>query len=330
MNSMRNLEKLGILVIVILVVVVGVVAITPGEQLDRALDLVPVDHVAERDRVPEIVPQGQDPIRSGNNSSSANPSPADPYQGGVDKLPKWPGDIVDPGVDPNSVQEPKTKPGPVLSRPATYTVKKGDSYYSIAKRRLKDASLMHALMRANPSISAKDLDIGDVLILPGMTVPRDGSSNSLERSAKKAPTAREAREARRPAPVGPGGFYVVRNRDTLVGIAKRELGSSLRWQEIARLNKDVLNGTTRIVEGMRLRLPGARPGGASGLLVNRNAVASSSGRSYTVRKNDTLSSIARKQLGKPGRWQEIAKLNRALLKGSHVIRTGIELQLPPK
>ena len=29
MNSMRNLEKLGILVIVILVVVVGVVAITP-------------------------------------------------------------------------------------------------------------------------------------------------------------------------------------------------------------------------------------------------------------------------------------------------------------
>jgi nucleoid-associated protein YgaU len=244
MNSMRNLEKLGILVIVILVVVVGVVAITPGEQLDRALDLVPKEDVAQRDHVPEVVPPREDPKNSGK-SHSANVPPVDPKKDGVDPLPKWPEDPVEPkpngpSSDPKVVDEPEpeVKPVPAPARPATYTVKKGDSYYRIADKVLGDASLMKALMAANPSIRPEDLDVGDVLILPGRSAPDGGASNSLQRSAQQTPPARETRRA---APIGPGGFYVVRNRDTLVGIAQRELGSSLRWQEIARLNKDVLN-----------------------------------------------------------------------------------------
>lgn len=47
--------------------------------------------------------------------------------------------------------------------------------------------------------------------------------------------------------------------------------------------------------------------------------------SYTVRAGDTLSSIARDQLGSISRWREIASLNRL---ASTLIRVGQVLQLP--
>lgn len=51
-------------------------------------------------------------------------------------------------------------------------------------------------------------------------------------------------------------------------------------------------------------------------------------RFYTVQKGDTLSSIARKILGKASRWKEIMKLNK--LKGPSSAKPGKVLKMPPK
>nr|WP_246259729.1 LysM peptidoglycan-binding domain-containing protein [Streptomyces typhae] len=49
---------------------------------------------------------------------------------------------------------------------------------------------------------------------------------------------------------------------------------------------------------------------------------------YTVRKGDTLTSIAKAQLGDAGRWREIADLN--VLKNPDAITPGQKLKLPKK
>lgn len=335
MNSMRNLEKLGILVIVILVVVVGVVAITPGEQLDKALDLVP-----ERDSQARAEPE---PLPDADRDEPVRPPETD--RGGArlanvpdedrgsepDIRPVWPEEDRDQDdlraeppvrpVEPQPKPEPKVDPTPVA--PRTYTVQKGDSYYRIAERVLRDIKLVKALMAANPSIRPQDLKPGDVLTLPGPS----GAAPSEAPSAPKTPAAPRAV----PEVEGPGGIYVVRSRDTLTGIAARELGTSTRWRDIARLNSDILKGSTDIRPGMRLRLPGPRAVPVSpGALVAMDPAARTTGRTYVVRAKDTLSSIARDELGSTGRWKEIVELNDDVLHGSHVIRAGLELRLPAR
>src|SRR6185436_11862537 len=51
---------------------------------------------------------------------------------------------------------------------------------------------------------------------------------------------------------------------------------------------------------------------------------------YKVKKGDTLTSIAKSQLGDGNRWPQIFVLNRAIIKNPNVISPGQVLHLPPK
>ncbi len=64
--------------------------------------------------------------------------------------------------------------------------------------------------------------------------------------------------------VGGGRVYVVQEGDNLYDIARWELGKVTRWPEIYDLNRDALgNDPDHLTPGMRLILPGDRPGGVS-------------------------------------------------------------------
>ncbi len=123
-----------------------------------------------------------------------------------------------------------------------------------------------------------------------------------------------------PVDAGPR-TYTVKRGDTLGSIAKRELGSTKRWQEI-----EALNGVKaeRLSVGMTLKLPaGAANFGPQTLVKNDGApvkpqlldlrgdvvIAPSSGATYSVRSGDSLSKIAATQLGDQNRYSEIIALN---------------------
>jgi nucleoid-associated protein YgaU len=52
------------------------------------------------------------------------------------------------------------------------------------------------------------------------------------------------------------------------------------------------------------------------------------GRTYTVKKGDTLSEIAQRELGAASRWKEIFEANRSILKNPDLIMPGQVLTLP--
>lgn len=109
--------------------------------------------------------------------------------------------------------------------------------------------------------------------------------------------------------------YVVEPGDTLFGIAQEQLGDGNRWPEIFALNRDQIGNPDLIFPGQVLRLPDAS---------STDPVP----QVYTVRRGDSLSKIARKQLGDGNRWPEIFDLNRNVINNPNVIFPGQILLLP--
>lgn len=101
-------------------------------------------------------------------------------------------------------------------------------------------------------------------------------------------------------PSQPGGFYEVKQGDTLWKIAQEQLGDGNRYREIMELNG--MTGT-EIFPGDLLRLPG--PSGETPSVPE----TSPSYTEYTVQRGDTLWKIAQAQLGSGSRYREIVSLN---------------------
>jgi LysM repeat protein len=116
--------------------------------------------------------------------------------------------------------------------------------------------------------------------------------------------------------------HLVKPGESLWSIAEDHFGDGARYKEIAELNRDLLGSRPSFLEpGWVLQLP-APAGGAPAHV-------------YTVQPNDTLSGIARDELGDADRWPEIYKASTgvkqpggAQLADPDVIDVGWELNIP--
>lgn len=143
----------------------------------------------------------------------------------------------------------------------------------------------------------------------------------------------------------------IQKGDTLAVIAKRELGSATRYHEILDANPGLV--ATKLKVGSEIKIPTAAAvakvpalptdttktdatksvaGPASGQLPpavpNAPAPGAASERIYVVKKGDTLSSIASRELGSRNKWQELLAANEDVLHGSTALKVGTKLRLP--
>jgi nucleoid-associated protein YgaU len=161
-----------------------------------------------------------------------------------------------PGAKPASPSSPLT--GKV------YVVSEGETLAAVAKKMYgpeegNRIANIKRIFEANSDIlkSPDQVVAGQKLLipppLPPLTPkPADVLSKALfekvdaigkQAAAKVPPKAPESR------------WYVVQDTDNLWKIAASQLGSGARWEEIAKLNADILKSNDALDVGMRIRLP---------------------------------------------------------------------------
>ncbi len=129
----------------------------------------------------------------------------------------------------------------------------------------------------------------------------------------------EANHAHGGQRLGPLGSTLV--AEVLIGLVRRSQDSFLRqpgWKPSLASAKP---GTFELAD--LLRFAGQLSGGTTTPQPPQPTT-------YKVKKGDTLSGIAKSQLGDQNRWPQIFVLNRAIIKNPNVISVGQVLHLPPK
>ena len=189
---------------------------------------------------------------------------------------------------------------------------------------------------------------------PGGTTLSDGGSGSTPGALPADPAGGIALKSNVPAggaepvtanePVGPmpitapiaangkePGTYTVASGDSLWKIAHKQYGTGNVQKQIDAIlaANPSLNAKSVLKVGQKISLPGALPVDATRLPAEQQAAATGDV-TYTVKAGDTLSTIAKKELGSSKRWKEIYELNRTRLPDPAKIVVGMKLTLPKK
>jgi len=166
-------------------------------------------------------------------------------------------------------QQPIAAPSAPLAAPAAtneYVVQKGDSLAQIARRTLGKESRWTEIAALNPGLTPKNLKVGAKLALP--TDAAQAVAQPTPPAPKKTEAAPKPKSERTVAPerkVAGGPSCKVQKGDTFKAIARRELGDSERWKEIADLNPGV--SASKLSVGQVLRLPAGTRAPESATLV---------------------------------------------------------------
>ena len=168
-----------------------------------------------------------------------------------------PADPDAPAVEVDVEETPRTSLGPIGDVPGvssqppaspagggTYEIKSNDSFYTIARDQLGDASLYPLLERANPDVDPRRLRPGTTIVLP------DRSSADAGTSGRRSTPVEVARS------IDPDSQHVVAAGETLSGISLQRYGRSIFWHDIHVANRAVIGDDPgRLAVGMVLDLP---------------------------------------------------------------------------
>jgi len=162
---------------------------------------------------------------------------------------------------------PAAPPVPVAQIPMQkYEVHEGDTLYRIAQKVYGEARLWEKIREYNKDkvgaggelrdgttlqLPPKDVLLGKPYVPPGAT--RLEMANDPGAGAGGA--ARPPSDQRANAADGKFRDYTVKDGDTLISIARKQLGAGKRWQEIAEANKGTLSDPEALSAGMKIRIP---------------------------------------------------------------------------
>ncbi len=141
---------------------------------------------------------------------------------------------------PQPPPPPPAPPAPPEPTTSEYTIVKGDTFATIAK---KSGVSVKAMEEANPGVNARKLKIGQKLNIPAANSPSPTA-------AMQGATATEQGTAPEAEAAGGERTYKVKSGDTLTTIAKRFHVSIKRIESANGLK------TTNIRVGQKLKIPG--------------------------------------------------------------------------
>src|SRR5438067_241546 len=136
------------------------------------------------------------------------------------------------------------EPPPTPAGPRRYTIKHGDTFWSIAKAEYGNSAYFGAIQRANPGVEPGRIKAGNTIILP----------DKNEVVAPPTATARQPSAA--DLVIDPAKQYRVQAGDNLSTISKKLYGRYDKWTQIYELNKDLIGqNPAALKKDMVLALP---------------------------------------------------------------------------
>ncbi|HEV7301865.1 MAG TPA: LysM peptidoglycan-binding domain-containing protein [Tepidisphaeraceae bacterium] len=152
-------------------------------------------------------------------------------------------------------------PSPTVTRsaapagPREYTVKAGDSYYTIAREVYGDSHFYPHIQRANPDLVPTKIRAGMKINLPDPTTVKPNLNASLVNTATTGDVTSNRNASNRKTVVGPNE-YRVQNDENLYRIAVKLYGTPKKMDEIYELNKAKIgNDPSKLKVGAVLKLP---------------------------------------------------------------------------
>jgi nucleoid-associated protein YgaU len=153
--------------------------------------------------------------------------------------------------------------------PHIYTVQPNDNYWKISEKVYGTGAYFQALAEQNRKKIPDEnrLRPGDTVSIPPVGELEKKYAALCPKPDHRDTTRRQLATVSTVSPVsqvGGGRVYVVQEGDNLYDIARWELGKVTRWPEIYDLNREALGSDPdHLTPGMRLVLPGDRPGGVN-------------------------------------------------------------------
>lgn len=192
-------------------------------------------------------------------------------------------------VEPVVAAKPKTQE----SEPGVrmHPIAEGETLFSICKKEYNDGSLSVALAKYNKNVipDPKKLRKGVTIRLPSVETLRGEGKSTRAEAAPKQGASNEV-----PA-LAAADVIAIESGAAPGGVVNVELAAG---------GKSAAKSATKAT----------------------TSNDASKGSTYTVRKGDTLYSIAQRELGSKGRWQEIAALNG----GNDSLKPGATIKLPAR
>jgi nucleoid-associated protein YgaU len=146
-----------------------------------------------------------------------------------------------------------------------YEVQAGDSLGKIAAKFYGSSAKTYqdAIVAANPSLKGdrNKILVGVSYVIPAAEATAQGNQPASQQPQQPAQQATDRKPSEKPA--ADEHWYVVKEKDTLWGIAKDQVGDSGAVAAIKELNKDSLKGGDTVRVGMKLKLPAKAMASAS-------------------------------------------------------------------
>lgn len=187
------------------------------------------------------------------DAPSPQPIPDRPAATGPSHQPE--GVIWDDFSPVNDPATGHTGPNGVTTQPVqtTYTVKKGDSLYNIARDHYGNGVYYTDILAANPGLTT-DLTIGQKIILPAIPdrsattrpsqLPKgtnvDPARSGMDHAGSGAGTTRPGVAATQPGQT----VYIVKKGDSLYSIAQERYGSGEKYKDILAANPGLTKDLT--------------------------------------------------------------------------------------